>query len=139
MIGGNHMIHKSFVFFLVCMMWGGIVGAGQLQIKIVEPQNGSIVTHRHYIRGTVSDPEADVWVVIHPVETSGFWVQPPVTVKNDGSWKVKAYLGRSVKDSGAEFEIRAFANPNESLREGETFIWPKAAARTDVVEVTRGK
>lgn len=111
--------------------------AEDLKIAITNPSEGSKVVHREYVKGTVSDPNADVWVVIHPVETSGFWIQPPVTVKNNGTWKVKAYFGRSGMDIGKEFEIRAFANPSSSLQEGESINWPSSEARSDVIDVIR--
>ena len=108
-----------------------------LTITITEPADGSKVVHREYVKGTVSDPHSDVWVVIHPVETSDFWIQPPVTVKNNGTWKVKAYFGRAGMDIGKEFEIRAFANPASSLQEGKSSNWPSSEARSDVIDVIR--
>jgi hypothetical protein len=111
--------------------------AEDLKITITDPTEGSKVVHREYVKGTVSDPNADVWVVIHPVETSGFWIQPPVTVKKNGTWKVKVYFGRAGMDVGKEFEIRAFANPVSSLQEGKFNNWPSAEARSDVIYVIR--
>src|ERR1700681_1631862 len=69
--------------------------AGTLSVSIQKPENGSAVDHRQEIGGKVSDPSAEVWVVIHPMETSDFWIQPRITVKEDGSWKVFAYFGNA--------------------------------------------
>ena len=129
-----HNILFVSVLYMFCI---GLANAGSLQIKINEPQNGSLVSQRHDVAGTVSDSDANIFVVIHPVTTSDFWVQPPVTVNSDGSWKVRVYFGRSGMDKGAEFEVRAFANPSDTLYEGKTVNWPKAAARSDVIDVTR--
>ena len=127
------MLYLVFVAFLVATT----TQAQSLRIEISEPTDGVKVAQKQYVKGMVSDPEADVLVVIHPVETSGFWVQPPVTVKSNGTWRVKAHFGRAGMDSGKEFEIRAFANPEGMLREGKSGSWPKAAARSDVADVIR--
>jgi len=132
------MKSQYLLFTIVAFFWVAIAGAEELNISMTEPADGSKVANRNYVKGIISNPNAEVWVVIHPVDTSGFWIQPSVTVKNSGSWKVKAYFGRSGSiDSGKEFEIRAFANPTGTFREGKTHGWPKAAARSDVVDVTR--
>ena len=131
------MKHLSLISLIFTMLFVATAGAEDLSISIKEPTDGLKVTHREYVKGTVSDSHAEVWVVIHPVETSGYWIQPPVTVKNNGAWKVKAYFGRAGMDAGKEFEIRAFANPVSDFREGISSNWPSSAARSDVVDVVR--
>jgi hypothetical protein len=112
---------------------------GSLSINITQPQDSSVVHQRDFISGLVSDPGADVIVVIHPIETSGFWVQPPVTVESDGTWRVLVYFGREGKDADKLFEVRAYANPAQSLAEGEYDKWPVAKAQSRIVTVRRGK
>ena len=131
------MKRLSLIISLFLILWAVTVSAQEISISITEPMNDSKVSHREYVKGKVSDPLAIVWIVIHPVETSDFWIQPPVTVKNNGDWKVKAYFGRAGKDSSKEFEIRAYANPSSALSEGRSGMWPKAQAQSDVIDVTR--
>jgi len=117
-----------------------IAGEEQLNVRITVPADKSQVTEQPSIEGTVSDANVTVWVVVHPMETSGYWVQPSVNVtKKDGSWKVMIYVGRSGKvDVGKQFEIMAFANPKGSLKEGDMLEnWPEAQAKSQVIEVTR--
>jgi hypothetical protein len=131
---------KAFIFHLVFFLVFSInaMASDELGVVIHDPKNGTGVEHRQEIKGTVSDPNADVRVVIHPVETPDFWVQDPVTVKDDGSWKVIAYFGEAKPEhAGKPFEVRAFANPSENLSAGKTARWPKAAARSNVVDVIR--
>jgi hypothetical protein len=111
--------------------------SGQIQITL--PQDGSQVLPRTYIEGSVSDPNAKVWVVIHPMEVSSYWVQPAITVGKGGTWKVMAYLGRSGNiDVGKQFEIMAVANPKFSLKEGDVLSrWPEVQWSSKVIEVTR--
>lgn len=109
-----------------------------LQIKIITPKDGALVAHREQVSGTVSDSSTAVWLVIHPLNTSDFFIQPPIMVRNDGTWKVMPYFGRSPsQDSGAQFEVRAFAKPATALKEGVATSWPESAARSNVVEVSR--
>ena len=114
------------------------VGAQDVTIELTVPADGTTVKQREYVRGHVSDSNAIVVVVVHPTETSDFWIQPPVTVKKSGAWKVKAHFGRPGKDRGAEYEVRAFVNPNKKLGKGMMVAnWPSAQAQSDVVDVTR--
>jgi hypothetical protein len=94
---------------------------------------------RPIVEGTVSDPNALVWVIIHSLEVSDYWVQPRITVRDSGSWRVQVHLGRPGPiDVGKLFEVRAVANPDVGLREGEVLdAWPNAAAISNLVECTR--
>jgi hypothetical protein len=111
--------------------------AGQIQIK--SPHDGSDVHARAYIEGTVSDPQAEVWVVVHPMETSAYWVQPTVTVKKDGTWKVMIYIGRAGGiDIGKKFEIMAVASTKKKFQEADVLDrWPEANRRSDLIVLTR--
>jgi hypothetical protein len=76
---------------------------------------------------------------LHPMEGSDIWVQPPPTVRKDGSWRVNVYIGMpGDADVGKHFEIMAIADPARPLKEGEVInSWPDAGGRSEVVEVTR--
>lgn len=108
------------------------------ELQILSPKDG-VTPWRPNIEGKVGDPQATVWVVVHPVGLSSYWVQPPVTVRRDGSWRVQVYLGRAGDiDVGKEFEIMAVSNPKEKLNEGRILsAWPEAEQRSDIVTVTR--
>jgi|GEM_PF-1863335 len=110
-----------------------------LTIRMLEPQDGDAVPVNPTARGTISDPDANVWVIVHPLEVSDFWVQPFVTVKRDSSWKVRIHVGRPGSiDVGKHFDIMAVANPTINLYEGLVLKrWPEAECRTEIIEVTR--
>lgn len=109
-----------------------------LSVHISSPATGASVEHRQEVSGTVSDPDAEVWLVVRPKDTSEFWVQPPITTKEDGSWSVVPYFGRSPsQDARKVFELRAFANPTTPLKEGKAANWPTAQGKSNVVEVVR--
>lgn len=109
------------------------------KLQILIPKNNTEVPARTYVEGYVLDPKAKVWLIIHPMETSAYWVQPSITVRKDGNWKVAAYLGRSGSiDVGKQFEIMAVANPRVGLKEGDVLDgWPEAQWNSQVIEVVR--
>lgn len=109
------------------------------QITVTLPLDNSQVQARTYIEGKVSDAQTKVWVVIHPLGVSSYWVQPGVNVKEDGTWRVMAYFGRSGNiDEGRLFEIIAIANPKDELNEGDVLSgWPAAQWSSQVITVRR--
>lgn len=111
----------------------------KLAISITEPTEGAAVPRRPFVKGTVSDPNAKVWVIVHPMATGNYWVQPSLTPKKDGTWKVMIYIGRpGADDVGKHFEIMAIANPKVKLKEGDVLSgWPDAQWKTQVIELTR--
>ena len=110
----------------------------KVTVRISAPSDGAKVGERPFIEGTVSDPDAEVWVVVHPTAVTDYWVQPAVTVKENGKWKVQVHIGRPGRDIGKHFEIRAFANPEGELTNGLKLAkWPKAEAKSNLIEVIR--
>lgn len=108
-------------------------------ITVRDPNDGESVPWRPEIRGMVADRNAEVWVIVHPMEVSDYWVQPRSSVREDGSWRVIIYIGRPGSiDVGKRFEIRAIANPERELNEGDVLkYWPVAQWQSQIIEVTR--
>ncbi len=108
-------------------------------IYIIQPRDGDRVPHRPYVRGEVADANSEVRVIVHQMETSGYWVQPDVSVESDGRWEVKIYVGRSGDiDVGKHFELIAVANPTEEIEEGDILPgWPEAQCRSEIIRVIR--
>lgn len=111
----------------------------QFKIEIKSPPDNSKVPERPTVEGTIIDPSANISVVVHPMETSDYWVQPDVSIKKDGNWKVKIYIGRPGNlDIGKQFEIMAVGNPYSKLKEGDILSgWPDVEWKSPVIEVTR--
>lgn len=107
-------------------------------IHITAPKDNEQVAELPMVEGMVSSSTAKVWVIVHPMEVSDYWVQPPVTVREGGKWKVQIHIGRpGAVDVGKHFEILAVANPKNSLKEGVLKEWPEAEWKSQVIEVTR--
>lgn len=132
------MLQKIVLTAIFLIVTASIANAEQLKISITSPRDGASVSEKQVIKGKVSNPDAEVWVIIHPMIAGlGYWVQPSVTVDENGNWEVEAYIGVS-GDSGKQFQIRAVANPKKRIKEGDILQkWPKAERRSKVIKVTR--
>jgi len=108
-------------------------------IKITNPLEGDTVPFRAVVSGTVSDPHTSVWVIVHPLITSGYWVQAKASVKASGEWQTAAFFGGSgSRDQALLFEIRAVVNPRGEMYEGRVLdAWPDEAGLSRVVGVIR--
>lgn len=111
----------------------------QIVLHIIEPKNEDLVPEQPYVKGTVVDPNTKVWVIIHPMEVSDYWVQQRVNVKEDGTWRVQVHIGKpGFIDVGKQFEIMAVANPKVKLKEGDVLDeWPEAEGNSQLIVVTR--
>lgn len=109
------------------------------RIHITSPADGIESGERVMVDGLVANPNAEVWVVVHPNDVSNYWVQPKVSVNTDGKWRAQVYLGKPGNaDVGKRFEIRAIASPKVHLSEGDVSTgWPDAEAHSEIVTAIR--
>lgn len=68
--------------------------AQKLELSITSPVTDAAVAERLRVEGTVHDPSAAVYVIVHPSEVSDDWVRPNVTVNEDGTWQTIVNIGR---------------------------------------------
>ena len=45
------------------------------------------VDNQIFIEGVATAPNANVWIIIHPVEVSMYWIQKKVLVQKNGSFR----------------------------------------------------
>ena len=111
----------------------------QVPIIINTPVNNESVAQRPLIQGSVADSSYEVWVIVHPMGVSDYWVQPKLTIRSNGIWKTSIYIGREGNvDAGKHFEIMAIANPSEKIEEGmKLSYWPDAEEKSEIVELIR--
>ena len=109
------------------------------KITITVPCDGATVAPREFVGGMVADQNARVSVVIRPMRANGYWVQPNVTVRQGGNWRVLCYFGEpGSQHSGMPYEVMAFVNPAENLKEGQQLPdWPQAESKSNVIQVVR--
>lgn len=108
-------------------------------ITITSHKDQQSVALEPIIRGKVYSNKAQVWVIVHPMETEGYWVQQKATVRSDAKWYTQIFIGREgTEDSGKHFEIMAVANPKKPLARGDVLdAWPEAMARSQITELIR--
>lgn len=112
-------------------------------ISIASPAAGRHVCMRTMVSGCVSDATLQVFVLIHPMATNKFWVQPIPNMGADGSWEAYCYFGEQTQGVGEPFEIIAVASRHRNLfREGDTLLSPlqdnpQILFRSITVKVTR--
>jgi len=108
-------------------------------LTINYPLHGKLVPREVLAVGRVSDARK-VWIVVRAVGGRRYWVQRPIDVDDDHTWRGVIYIGSSDKaDIGVRSQIRAFVNPTHELAEEQVlYAWPEAELSTPVVEVVRG-
>jgi hypothetical protein len=109
-------------------------------IKITNPKNNDEVCLRPRVEGTFKCTTGFrvIKVIVHPVETNDYWVQQNTVI--DGSrWSCSIECGRNGDiDNGKGFEVRAFLNPREDLRQAQVNNdWPDSDAQSNLIYVTR--
>lgn len=91
------------------------------------------------IEGKVTLQEAkgkQVWIVIKPAPVSDYYVQAPVNIEDDGTFKATVHVGDKDTLPGTKFTIRAFVEPNIVLNEADKLNnWPKARLFSDTLSV----
>ncbi len=112
-----------------------------LKIEITSPAEGATVTMTELVRGTVSDPKLNVYILIHPLVTNLWWVQNIPTVGPDGRWQSLCYFGTENNGIGEPFEIIAIATTKQELyKPGDTLkTVPSDILRSTIVTVQREK
>ncbi len=136
----------SFAVFGIIFM--PIIGAQEIpsaSVKITHPGNGAIVDdYRVTVRGSSSglgDPDLHLYILVHPVATSLWWVQPFPTVDRDGNWVTRVYLGESDVGNNEDYAIKAIIT-TEKLYEGNTFKvdeLPSSIAEDQIIVTRRDK
>src|SRR5215813_748121 len=81
---------------------------GNDPFRITTPANNEQVEELPFVEGTVSDANATVWVVVHPMEVPDYWVQSPASPREGNKWRVQIHIGRpGTDDVKKHFEIMA--------------------------------
>lgn len=135
------MAYSLLVPFMLSMsvLAGDRAEVSRMSLEIVNPINADSVEWRTKVTGRALQSFSEVWVVVRPLETRNFWVQPKTTMHANGDWETVIYLGgKGNSHVGKVFDLRAIANPVDSLKEGLVFPgWPRAEVKSEIVRVAR--
>lgn len=127
----------SFISSLI-LLGSSIVDAQNIRIRIERPNQGAEVGHIELVRGNVSDLNAPIYVLVHPMLTKLWWIQRlPSPPNQDGSWQTICYFGTETKGINEYFEVVAIVTLRK-LKEGQTISdLPSDAIRSDIIMVKR--
>lgn len=139
----------SVLLATIAWSWLASSGVTPLRVNITDPPDGGNVTMQYFVKGTVADPDARVYVVVHPLRVSEMWVQKPPIVDRSGNWQTQATFGGDALGIGESYEVIALAtNDNfvatwatgNSLSEGRKLTsLPRKSNRSNRVTVIRPK
>lgn len=133
----------SFFLFANMFITSPVIHAAtqnsKIFLEITNLENDVMVEWKPLVTGKVSTPFTEVWVIVHVLETSTYWVQPKATLRGVGSWESTIFLGDpGILDVGKKFELMAVANPRDPLKEGLQLPgWPRAEGKSKVISVKR--
>ncbi|NTW33094.1 MAG: hypothetical protein HGB12_10795 [Bacteroidetes bacterium] len=108
-------------------------------LTISNPVMGGYVDRMQLFDGNINIADAKVYLIVHPIGISAYWVQPKAIVDNSGEWQTHAYIGRPGNiDKGKSFEIMAISLPKDNLTEGQIlYNWPEAKLKSAILDVVR--
>lgn len=137
----------SIMFAVMSWVWLSNVRVNPVNIAIIEPKDMTqIEGNRYLVKGTMSDSNAKVFVVVRPLESSDYWVQDPPTIDGNGNWQVNAYFGERNAVIGEKHEIIALATQENFLVTwltgnylsiGKRQDLPSNTNRSNIVNVSR--
>lgn len=143
-------IIKTSTYLLTVFLLGLIISnlkihGEELKLNIAEPKDDAHVGWKAIVKGTISNPELQVFVAVHPMATDKFWIQPIPNISADGQWKAYCYFGEPSIGIGEPFEIIVVASKNKDLfKEGHSLPSPlpnnpQIIGRSNPVTVIRDK
>lgn len=115
-------------------------------LVVLRPSMKEVVPRLPFVEGKVTNADV-VWIVVHPARKDRkYYVQDPIKVNPDGTWKGRIFVGTPDHSSdGFAFDIRAYVNPGGSYtaimanEQYEYDTWPETAElATEPVQVVRG-
>lgn len=80
--------------------------------------SGETLIGQNEVRSELDRRGLELVAVVHPLATDAWWVQPPVKIDSDGSFRSLVYIGEQEFGKGEEFEIAAILVPRGNFREG---------------------
>ena len=103
------------ILLAIAVAWGFVfIGikfwpAALLNVRISVPKNGAHVGRTLTVKGTLSDPQARLYLIVKPFSDRRYWwVQAPVT--SGARWKATALLGGEREGLGEKYALFVLAS-----------------------------
>jgi hypothetical protein len=132
-------LKKILILVIILMCTASLEAVQNSKIRITSHQDNAKVDRPAKIEGTVTNPNAKVYIIVHPVDVPEYWVQPRASVNQDGKWTSMVYLGRSTDNNpDKQYELMAIAGPEKSMKAGSVLKeWPGSKWRSQIIHVKR--
>jgi len=133
------MSNKIIISIMILMFAVSLEAVQAIKISITAPHDNAEVDRPAKTQGTVARPDAQVYIIVHPVGVPEYWVQPKAFVHKDGKWTAMVYLGRpDTSNPDKQYELMAIADPENSIKAGDMLKkWPGSKWRSHIVRVKR--
>ncbi|MHB9073162.1 MAG: hypothetical protein ACYC6G_06535 [Desulfobaccales bacterium] len=134
----------SLVLFIIFIITTSASYGQSLTLTVAAPEQNAEVGPRAMVKGKISDPSLQVFILIRSMATNDFWIQPVPIVASNGAWASYCYFGEPNEGRGDPYEIIAIASSNKKLlKEGKLLYHiseiKNIAIKTDPIIVTRAK
>ena len=103
------------ILLAIAVVWGFVfIGIkfwpnALLNVRITAPKDGARVGRALTVKGTLSDPQARLYLIVKPFSDRRYWwVQAPVT--SGAQWKATAVLGGEREGIGEKFSLFVLAS-----------------------------
>jgi len=133
------MTGRIIISIIILMYAASLDAVQDIKISITSPQDNAEIDRPARTEGIVSDPDAQVHIIVHPVGVPEYWVQPRAFVHEDGKWTAKVYLGRpDISNPDKQYELMAIADPEQPVKVGDMLKeWPGSKWRSHIIRVKR--
>lgn len=148
----KNKIFSGLVYFVIVVLAGNaLLSIGNAQalsspsVRIGEPGNKEIVDgYRITVRGSSAGLETEslhIYIMVHPIQTSLVWVQPPPNIDREGNWIARIYVGEPKVGNNQKYAIRAIVT-TETLYQGKIFKmneFPSCIAEHQIIVTRKDK
>jgi hypothetical protein len=125
-----------FLFSLIA-----VVSFSQNQfVSLTQPGNRDTISgHSTLVSGKAALSEGmHLYVLIHPMQTNQYWVQPtPTNINSDSTWNINGYFGNQTQGNKQNYEIIAIITRETYSKEQKFTQVPDNIASSNSIIVFR--
>ena len=134
------LVFSIFLLSVACDNKDDNAHLKDVQVTIEYPKQDAEVGFRDIVKGKVSKPDVNIYLLLHPLATNIFWVQKlPSAINEDGSWSTICYFGTETLGLAEHFELVAIVTDYKLLAGQKLRTLPQRGIKSNIVTVRRTK